>query len=499
MSTPGTAFEDNLAGLGHKLRTPLTHIIGYSGLLLENEDVSPETRQSVQSVHSQADVILARIEHWLAPQREGASDEKVAALQADIAEPLHLIIGNVGGLVQRLSGAALLDALRIARACTELLTFVQQEGAIAVPARLGSALPPPDAAAKPGHDSGKENASPEPARVLVIDDNAGNRDMLSRQLVHYGHQAVCAESGAEGLAALQEKRFELVLLDVMMPVLSGVEVLRQIRAMPLLAGLPVIMISALDEVESAARCIEMGADEYLVKPFDPVLLRARLHSALERKRLQEEQRERTRELEQATQDLQRANEDLQSFASAASHDLQEPLRTVSTTLEYFNLQWGGDLTGEQRELFRLAVDGARRMSHLISDLLAYSMAGGEDEELEPVACETALLEALTNLRQSIRESGARITHSDLPVVMAKPGHLVQLFQNLVGNAIKYRGEERPDIRIRASSEGTEWIVSVRDNGIGIEEKYQRRIFQPFGRLHGSDRPGSGLGLAICER
>ncbi len=496
MSTAGTALEDSLSGLGHRLRTPLTHILGYSGLLLENEDVSPGTHPELQAVHAQASLILARIEHWLSPRCAGFSGEKVAALQADISEPLGLIVRIAGSLVQRLSGPPLLDALRIARACGELLSFVQQETAHNDSA---AAAPSPLPAPAPESHTGLA-----PAGVLVIDDNPANRDMLVRQLSHYGHHALSAESGPEALSILESRgreaqAIELVLLDVMMPGMSGVDVLRHIRSMPSLAGIPVIMISALDEVESAARCIELGADEYLVKPFDPVLLRARLHSALERKRLQQQQRERTRQLEQATEDLKRANEDLQAFASAASHDLQEPLRTVSTTLEFFNLQWGGELTGEQSELFRLAVDGARRMSHLISDLLAYSMAGGEDGALEPVACETALLEALTNLRQAIRESGARITHADLPVIMAKPGHLVQLFQNLVGNAIKYRGEQRPEIRIRARREGQDWVLSVRDNGLGIDEKYFRRIFQPFGRLHGSDLPGSGLGLAICER
>lgn len=491
MSAASVAVDDSLSGLGHRLRTALTHIIGYSGLLLEHEEADAETVVQLQGVHDRAAIILSKIEHWLSPQLEGAPAQRISTLRDEIAEPLDVIISTVGALAQRLKGAELLDVLRIARACTELLTFVQHEGTMP-----GQVRPAPLPTIP---ESVKGRIISAPARLLVIDDNPANRDMLNRQLVHSGHKAVCVESGAEGLRLLQDERFDLVLLDVMMPGVSGVDVLQQIRNMPLLAGVPVIMISALDEVESAARCIELGAEDYLVKPFDPVLLNARLHSALERKRLQEEQRERTRQLERATQDLKRANEDLQAFASAASHDLQEPLRTVSTTLELFSLQWGTELSEEQREMFRLAVDGAGRMSQLISDLLAYSMAGGGEEELEPVACETALLEAVNNLRQSIRESGARITHAELPEVLAKPARLVQLFQNLVGNAIKYRGEARPDIHVGAWREGSEWILSVRDNGIGIDEKYQRRIFQPFGRLHGSNLPGTGLGLAICER
>jgi light-regulated signal transduction histidine kinase (bacteriophytochrome) len=236
-----------------------------------------------------------------------------------------------------------------------------------------------------------------------------------------------------------------------------------------------------------------------VKPFDPVLLRARLHSALERKRLQQERRERTQALEKATEDLQRANDDLQSFATAASHDLQEPLRTISTTLQLFELQSGDALSPEQRQLLSLAVEGSKRMSRLISGLLEYSRSGSTESTLGNVACEAALREALTNLRVAIEDSGATVTCGTLPVIVADPGCLVQLFQNLIGNAIKYRSEARPEIRITAQREGPEWVISVGDNGIGIAPQFRRRVFLPFGRLHGPERPGTGLGLAICER
>jgi light-regulated signal transduction histidine kinase (bacteriophytochrome) len=165
----------------------------------------------------------------------------------------------------------------------------------------------------------------------------------------------------------------------------------------------------------------------------------------------------------------------------------------------FALQSGDNLTGEQRDLVTMAVEGGKRMSRLISGLLAYSLSGSAELDMGEVDCEAALLEAITNLREAIKDSGAQITHGELPVVTAHPGCMVQLFQNLVGNAIKYRSDARPEIRITAEREGSEWVFSVEDNGIGIEEKFRRRIFQPFGRLHGHDRPGTGLGLAICER
>ena len=484
------AVEESPASLGHRLRTPLTHIIGYSSLLIEADNSAAEITALLKKVSSQAEIILKEIEQWLpAGPPEGHNGESVALLRAAVAEPLDVAIRTVGTLMQVAESSALLDVLRIARACTELLAFVEKDTGLVRPcAPAPSSLPH---LAHATHSSGE--------RILVVDDNPGSRDMLHRQLCGYGYTSACAESGSDALDTLRSERIDLVLLDVIMPGQSGVDVLQQIKSQPSLAEIPVIMISALDEVESAAQCIELGAEDYLVKPFDPVLLRARLHSALERRRLQQEQRDRTQELEKATEALQRANDDLQSFASVASHDLQEPLRTVSTTLQLFQLQSGDELTPDRRQLLGLAVEGSKRMSRLISGLLAYSLSGSAETMLGSVDCEAALKEAVTNLREAIKDSGARVTSSALPVVVANPGCLIQLFQNLVGNAIKYRSEATPEIRITARREGPEWVISVSDNGIGIDPQYRRRIFQPFGRLHGQERPGTGLGLAICER
>ena len=474
--------------LGHRLRTPLTHIIGYSALLLQGDGTDSATAARLATVNEQADIILERIGHWLTP---GSGGDRIANLRADIAAPLTAIIRTVGALAQCAEGPALLDVLRIGRACTELLAFVQLER---------DAAPASHAARRSASPERSPYRMPTPAsRILVVDDNPATLDMLERHLRAYGHSTVAAESGMAGLKALEDERFDLVLLDVIMPVLNGIDVLEQIKATPALAGIPVIMISALDEVESAAQCIEMGAEDYLLKPFDPVLLRARLHSALERKHLEEERLHRTKELETATEDLKRANDDLESFASVASHDLQEPLRTIAGTLELLVLECGGELTEEQRGLLTVAMDGSARMSRLISDLLEYSVSGGMEADLEHVDCEVALLEAITNLKESIRDSGAQIDHGALPLIMAHSGGLVRLLQNLVGNAIKYRSEERLEVGITAEREGADWVVSVKDNGIGIVEQHRRRIFQPFRRLHGQERPGTGLGLAICER
>lgn len=479
--------EETYTELRHRLRTPLTHIVGYSALLMEGDEADQEMKASLSTVNEQAESILERVGFWLGADSD-VREDRMAGLRREITQPLTVIIRTVGALAQRANGAALLDVLRIGRACTELLTFVYRQGG------PGGGKTPLSLA----RPVARESATGTEVRVLVIDDNPVSLDMLARQLQGYGYSAACVESGPAGLHALDDDRYDLVLLDVMMPGLGGVDVLKQIRAKPNLADIPVIMISALDEVESAAQCIELGAEDYLLKPPDPVLLRARLHSALERKRLEAERWQRTRDLEKATEALKRANEDLESFASIASHDLQEPLRTVSNTLQLFAAN-AANLPEEQRQLVELAVDGAKRMSRLISGLLAYSVSDGASENLTNVDCEAALLEAITNVREAIKDAGAQITHTELPVVKAHPGGMVRLFQNLLANAIKYRSDKRPVIRITAERDGAEWVISVEDNGIGIDKRFQRHIFQPFRRLHGQERPGTGLGLAICER
>jgi two-component system sensor histidine kinase/response regulator len=487
--------EEVLADFRHRLRTPLNHIIGYGDLLLEDAGVlEEESVAQLKSLRANALLILEQIQHRLSPGGGQTPREKINALRAGIAEPLDLIIGDAGKLSQNLRGGALLDVLRIQVASRDLLAFAQgnegNEGNDAIGnARVHTSRPP----------DFRLGTVSLPSRLLVVDDDEANCDVLRRQLVRNGHTVSCVGSGAEALDLLREPVFDLVLLDVVMPGLSGFQVLERLKASEILCNIPVIMMSALDEAEGAAHCIQMGAEDYLHKPFDPVLLRARLHSALERKRLHEAEKERTAELELASQSLKRANEDLNRFAFAASHDLQEPLRTITTTLQLLSRQFERDLAPEQQVLLELTIDGARRMSHLIKDLLAYSLASSQERVLESVDSEHTLGDALINLRQSIEESGATVTYDPLPTILFGRAQLGQLFQNLIGNAIKYRSQRPPEIHVTAAKEGERWVFSVRDNGIGIDQQYRQTIFEPFRRLHGQGLPGTGLGLAICAR
>ncbi len=199
-------------------------------------------------------------------------------------------------------------------------------------------------------------------------------------------------------------------------------------------------------------------------------------------------------------ELARSNEELEQFAYVASHDLQEPLRMVVSYLGLLERRYGGGLDAEAREFIAYAVDGGRRLQRLIEDLLAYSRVGTRGAPPELTASGEALAEALANLEVAVAEAGASVEAGELPAVLADRGQLVQVFQNLVGNAIKFRGGEPPRIRVGAALQGGEWVFRVADNGIGIDPADRERIFQVFQRLHGpAEYPGTGIGLAVVKK
>ena len=222
--------------------------------------------------------------------------------------------------------------------------------------------------------------------------------------------------------------------------------------------------------------------------------------------------ERTEELKQyhehleelvahRTEELSRSNRDLEQFAYAASHDLQEPLRMIAGYMHLLSDRYKGQLDEKADKYIAYAVDGAERMSTLIRDLLDYSRVNTRGEELRNVDCKKAFESAMRNLGTAIKESGAAITHDPLPVVRADQTQLAQLFQNLIGNAIKFRAPDRPpQIHVSVQKEPEHWLFRVQDNGIGFEQEYEDKIFLIFQRLHGRGQyPGTGIGLAICKR
>jgi len=204
---------------------------------------------------------------------------------------------------------------------------------------------------------------------------------------------------------------------------------------------------------------------------------------------------------QKVEELNRSNEELGQFAYIASHDLQEPLRMVASYTQLLSRRYKGKLDSDADEFISFAVDGASRMQRLIRDLLAYSRVGTIEMDLLDTSSEEALQQALINLRGAIEEKGALVTHDPLPTVLADETQLIQLFQNLVGNAIKYQNPGVPRVHISAAKNGgKKWMFSVKDNGLGIDPQYFEKIFGVFQRLHKREEfAGTGIGLAICKK
>ena len=205
-------------------------------------------------------------------------------------------------------------------------------------------------------------------------------------------------------------------------------------------------------------------------------------------------------LTQQARELERSNSELEQFAYVASHDLQEPLRMVVSYVQLLARRYKGKLEGDADDFIGFAVDGAVRMQQLINDLLSYSRVSTRGGTFQPVDCNQALDRAVANLKVAIGESGATILRQPLPKIQGDPTQLAQLFQNLIGNAVKFRGPEAPVVSVEAKQEAGHWLISVRDNGIGMESEYLDRIFIIFQRLHSKgEYPGTGIGLAICKK
>jgi len=210
--------------------------------------------------------------------------------------------------------------------------------------------------------------------------------------------------------------------------------------------------------------------------------------------------ERALELGDARTALERSNQELEQFAYVASHDLQEPLRMVASYCQLLERRYSSALDDEAREFIGYAVDGATRMQALINDLLTYSRVGRQDSPLAPTETRRIVDFALANLSQAIEETGAEVVVGRLPSVMADASQLTRLFQNLIGNAIKFRGDRTPEIHVDSSPDGEAARFSIRDNGIGIDPKHADRVFAIFQRLHSrQEYPGTGIGLAVCKR
>jgi PAS domain S-box-containing protein len=234
-----------------------------------------------------------------------------------------------------------------------------------------------------------------------------------------------------------------------------------------------------------------GENIYFAEPFQVL----RIYSLDITKRQQAEEK-----LQRTLEDLERSNKELEEFAYVASHDLQEPLRKIANFSEMLVTQYQGRLDEQAERYFGYVIDGAKRMQALINDLLSYSRVGRAELTLVPASLEDILMGTLSNLQALIQESGAEISHDPLPTCKVNPHQMGQLLQNLITNGIKFHDQRAPRIHLSARQEGQEWVIAVRDQGIGFDPQYAEGIFKVFKRLHSKEQyPGTGIGLTICKK
>ncbi|MFZ0814104.1 MAG: ATP-binding protein [Candidatus Sulfotelmatobacter sp.] len=336
-------------------------------------------------------------------------------------------------------------------------------------------------------------------RALLVEDNALDAALVVRALFKDGFDvsADVVQDEAGFTKAIHEKCPEIVLADYNLPTWKGMEVLKALRREGL--DIPMILVSgALGDV-TAVECIKQGATDYVLK--DGL---ARLPEVVRRALREKNERSLRRQVEEnlATKadELARSNADLEQFAYVASHDLQEPLRMVAAYTQLLSERYKGKLDEQADKFIGYATEGAVRMQVLIQDLLAFSRVGRNGGAGERIECSAVMKDVLQTLATNIQENGAAVTYGELPAVWADRTQMSQVFQNLIGNALKFRGSDPPVISIQAEKADEHWLFSVSDNGIGIAPEHADNIFVVFQRLHArTEYPGNGIGLAICKK
>ena len=343
-----------------------------------------------------------------------------------------------------------------------------------------------------------------PAHILLnVDDHEGARYARSRILSSAGFRVYDAGNARETLEMAEKHRPDLVLLDVHLPDQTGIEVCRRLKQTQLDPPVRVLQISASAlSAAHAKEALDAGADAYLMEPVDPDVLVATVKALLRLHQAERSLVHANRQLEIINKELQRSNQDLQQFAIAASHDLQDPLRTMSIYTQLITQELGDTLSETHKGYLKWVSDGTVRMQALIRDLLAYSQVGRDGRAQSTLELGGVVAAALSRLEEPMQAAGGVVEiPQPLPSVWGDFANLVSLFHNVLSNSLKYRAPERK-LAIQIQAEQTselEWTIRVKDNGIGIAEDYHQHIFRPFKRLHGFGIPGTGVGLALCQR
>ncbi len=340
-------------------------------------------------------------------------------------------------------------------------------------------------------------------RILLVEDNAADSELVLRELRRGGFEVSGAivQSAQEFRDSLKNACPDLVLADYNLGHWRGMEALEILQSEKL--NIPLILVSgALGDV-TAVECIKQGATDYVLKD-SLARLPISVARALREKRLQAERKVASDQLAKNMEELARSNAELEQFAYVASHDLQEPLRMVTAYSQLLGERYRGKLDEQADKYIAYAVDGATRMQTLIQDLLAFSRAGSQSLMGESIDSNLIVQHALKNLQVALQESGAVVNFENLPMIIGNGSQLQQVFQNLIGNALKFRRKEMPVIQVTAemtlATGSDSWTFCVSDNGIGVAPESLVNIFVVFHRLHTrTEYAGNGIGLSICKK
>jgi signal transduction histidine kinase len=334
--------------------------------------------------------------------------------------------------------------------------------------------------------------------AILLEDNHLDAALVLRAMRQGGFEVIATvvQDEAAFTRVLRSSAPEIVLADYNLPNWTGMEALKVLRRET--PEVPMILVSgALGDV-TAVECIKRGVTDYVLKDGLARLPEA-IRRALDEKQERVLRRQAELDLAKKAEELTRSNADLEQFAYVASHDLQEPLRMVAAYTQLLAERYRGKLDADADQFIGYASEGALRMQVLIQDLLAFSRVG-KNGVSGGVDCNAVMKDVLQILSASIQESGAVVTYGDLPQVWADRTQMSQVLQNLIGNAIKFRGSDPPMVTVTAEKADDHWLFKVSDNGIGIPEENAENIFVVFQRLHTrTEYPGNGIGLAICKK
>ncbi|PYT29731.1 MAG: hypothetical protein DMG57_10635 [Acidobacteria bacterium] len=489
---------DTLRKLRHELRTPLNHILGYAEMLME-------------------DAGLQRNEKFLARLSEirAAATELVAVIGGDVSDreslrervagPVSKILEQSAALLGQAPGESVSDLERIRAAAGRLLALAGEAGASS--SEEETAAEDRSAAVVEGLETA---AVAGMGRLLVVDDNEDNREVLRRHLQRQGYHIAVAENGLRALETVRQGGFDLVLLDIVMPALDGFEVLKRMKAEPALRDIPVIMISALDEIQSVVRCIEMGAEDYLGKPFDPVLLRARIGASVEKKRLRDQLV------------VQEKLASLGTLTAGIAHEIRNPLNFVTNFAELSvelvrelrqsldPAAAGGveDILADLEQNAAKIRDHGKRADSIVHSMLLHSRSQPGEREMTDFNALVAdnINLAYHGLRAQDASFSATIESEYDPsvgLVSVVPQDINRVFLNIANNAFyavhqkgKTAGEGfKPTVRVCTRNAGARVEVSIRDNGNGVAKATRKKIFTPFFTTKPAGA-GTGLGLSI---